>query len=245
MSIARVIDIETTGMEPAKGAEIIEVGWTDLMTDNVDFHRVSSSRRGVKLYRPDRPSPPEVMAVHHILPHELEDQDRFSVPRLVTTMDATTPERPQYLVAHNAEFEQTFLGGLSEALGGVSWLCTYKCALVAWPLAPSHGNQALMYYLGLHESMTEEERHPPHRALPDAVVTAHILFRLLDMMHLEDMVRISSEPANLPTCPIGKERGKRWEDIDSGFLSWCTRQPDMRPDVVHCARKELARRAGR
>jgi len=244
MTLVRVIDIETTGFEPAKGAEIIEVGWVDAMTDG-SLHRVSQTRRGMKLYRPDRPSPPEVMAVHHILPHELEDMDKFAIPLLVRTMDLTTPERPTYLVAHNAEFERLFLVGLDKALGGIPWVCTYKVALVVYPDAPSHGNQALMYWLGLHEHMTEEERHPPHRALPDSVVTAHILSSLLGHMSIDEMVRVTQEPAALPTCPIGKARGQKWQDIDAGLLSWFTRQADMRPDVVHCARRELERRSGR
>ena len=57
----RVIDIETTGMEPP--AEIIELGRVDVVSEG-DGWRID--RPMARLYRPLHGIPPETMAVHHI-----------------------------------------------------------------------------------------------------------------------------------------------------------------------------------
>ncbi len=237
--IARVVDIETTGMDPREGAEVIELGWQDV--DPVARVRVRGSTS--ILYN----CPPEVLAVHHILPADLANREFFDLARADVSMCVVSAAPAQYYVAHNAEFEQQFLGGWSDPeyqTPAPEWICTYKCALRVWPDAPSHGNQALMYWLGLHETLDARERHPPHRAGPDAYVTAAILCKLLEHASIEQMVQWSREPRMLPTCPIGKFRGKRWPDVEAGFLTWMLRQPDMAEDLKWNAQRELDRRRG-
>lgn len=244
MTRIRTVDIETTGMEPPL-AEVIEFAWWDVMTDGTT-HRVSSDSAGTKLYRPDRPCPPEVMAVHHIMPEQLAHADRFSIASVAVTMDVTSPGPVDYYAAHNAEYEMRFISGLTDpefVSPAPGWICTYKAALRYWPDAPSHGNQALMYWLSLHLELDDELRHPPHRALPDAYVTAHILHRLLsEGVSVDTLVEWSSEPRLLPTCPLGKMRGRKWPDVEYGFLTWMLKQADMESDLKWNAQRELDRR---
>jgi exodeoxyribonuclease X len=223
--VIRVVDIETTGMSPGEGAEVIELGW----------HDIGVPCFGVRLFGCERPCPPEVRAVHHIHPSEYEGFPLFDSGRF---WSEATEAGIQYVAAHNAEFEQQFLG--SHAL--MPWLCTYRVALRLWPDAPHHGNQSLMYWLGLDTELDEGRRHPPHRALPDAYVTAAILQRQLCEVGVEQMSRWTSEPRLLPTCPIGKFRGRPWAEVESGFLSWMLRQPDMEADLRWNAQRELDRR---
>src|SRR5690606_31559791 len=80
------------------------------------------------------------------------------------------------VVAHNWAFEAAFLGDQQTPA-----ICTLKAALRVWPDAPSHSNSVLRYWLedqGLL-SLDHETAMPPHRAGPDAYVTAHILKTLL------------------------------------------------------------------
>jgi exodeoxyribonuclease X len=84
---------------------------------------------------------------------------------------------------------------------------------------------------------------PAHRAGPDAYVTAHILLALFDAGATgRDMIAWTKEPKLLPTCPIGKFRGKPWPEVEGGFLGWMMRQPDMDPDLKWNADREIARR---
>lgn len=231
----RVVDIETTGMEPGEGAEIIELGWWDMHpTDNIPWPAIMGNF-GQRFYSPERPCPPEVRAVHHIHHAEYEHAPRFSSEVLAGELISAGVN---HLAAHNAEYESKFIES-----HGIPWLCTYKAALRLWPHAPHHGNQSLMYWLGLDTMIEEGRRHPPHRALPDAYVTAHILGRMLVETTVEQIAQWTTEPRLLPVCPIGKEwKGRPWAEVDSGFLNWMLRQPDMEADYKWNARNELERR---
>lgn len=244
--VLRVVDIETTGMEPPD-AEVIEIGWQDVCRTSHQSWVFADDEHGSMLFGCEKPCPPEVMAVHHILPWMISGKPRFEAQAVEKAMEARMIGRTaDVYVAHNAKFEASFLGGFT-ALDGSSpakWLCTYKAALRVWPDAPAHTNQTLLYWLGLHEEIEEERRHPPHRAEPDAYVTAHILLKLLEHATVREMVAWTQEPPVMPTCPIGDWRGKKWADVDAGFLRWMISKP-VEPDLVWNARRELERRAAR
>ena len=232
MTIFRVIDIETTGTEPKDGAEVLELGWQDVV--DTDPPGLIDWAYGTRLFSTFMPSPPEVRAVHHIDPAEVENRSYFVG---TADMDATG-SHPDFWVAHNADFERLFLGKHTESQ---PWICTYKAALRVWPDAPAHNNQTLRYWLSI--DLDADRAHPPHRALPDAYVTAFILVELLKVASVEDMVRWSNEPRLLPKCPIGAQwRGKSWSVIEAGFLNWMLRQPDMDADLKWNAQNELNRR---
>lgn len=93
---------------------------------------------------------------------------------------------------------------------------------------------------------------PAHRAGADTWVTAHILLELLKIYEPETLIEITGKPLMLMKMPFGKHFGKRFSEIDNGYLDFIVNKSDMRndpskEDVVHSARAELARRhsAGR
>jgi exodeoxyribonuclease X len=154
----RVIDIETTGIDPETDA-IIEIASVDLLKDGTIANQRSA------LVRPPIPVPPESSAVHHLI-----DEDLAFAPQLDEVLDQF--RGADAYVAHNADFERSFL---QRHLGDAVWACTYKSALRIWPDLPSHSNQALRYRLGLVNPFNID-RHTlsPHRALSDAIVTAAV-----------------------------------------------------------------------
>ncbi len=83
---------------------------------------------------------------------------------------------------------------------------------------------------------------PPHRAGPDAYVTAHLLAELLGSASVEQMVQWTSQPKRLPTLPFGKHRGLPWPEVPLDYLQWMARQTDMDADAIWCAQQEMARR---
>lgn len=236
MTVIRTVDIETTGFVPPQ-AEVIELGAMDVVCQpDGSEARVRGEGYRSWLYQPERPCPPEVMAVHHILPEQTMNCEPFSPVQAEHNMVDVMGGRPEYYAAHNAEFDQSFLRDFA-----FPWICTYKAALRIWPDAPSHSNSVLLYWLGLHDQTDIHQRHPPHRAGPDAYVTAHILAVLLRHASPAQLAAWTLEPRVLPTCPIGEWRGRKWHDVDAGFLSWMIRKP-VEPDLVWNARRELDRR---
>jgi len=229
--IILVVDTETTGMAPP--AEVCEVGWCPLTKKSEEWEVGLPESR---LFGVDA-MPPEVRAIHHITAADVAGQPKFMPSGFVESFDFCA-----LFAAHNAAFEDQWL-----MLDGVMpLLCTYKAALRVWPQAPSHSNGALRYWLEDQGKLAldHDTAMPPHRAGPDAYVTAHILKALLNEATANQMVRWTREPRLLPTCPLGKFRGKPWPEVEAGFLSWMLKQADMDPDLKWNAQHELDRRSG-
>lgn len=230
----QVVDFETTGMEPP--AEVVEVGLCSVDKAEGGAWAVGDPRSylcGVSSI------PPEVRAIHHISLSEVAGLQPFDAAEFLKGRGDWTA-----VAAHNWDFEAKWLTpALTEKLPTI---CTYKAALRVWPDAPSHSNGALRYWLqdqGLIDP-DQAKTMPPHRAGPDAYVTANILKALLDTGTTgRDMIAWTREPRMLPTCPLGKWRGKPWADVDSGFLNWMLKTVDMEFDLKWNAQRELDRRA--
>lgn len=226
----RVIDYETTGVPEEAMAEVIELAYVD-----VDPKALVVTGTWQSLAKPVGLIPPQVKAVHHLLEEDLDEAPAIDElwPRLFQGCGAH-----DILVAHNASFEQHFHDG-----GGRGWIDTYKCALVLWPEAPSHSNQVLRYWLDLDRSSGFDRAMamPPHRALPDAYVTAHILIRLLQESTVEEMVGISSRPALLRRIGFGKHKGLLFSEAPSDYLRWIVDKAEFDVDVTATARFWLER----
>ena len=226
----RVIDYETTGVPEDAGAEVIELAYVD-----VDPDALTVTDRWQSFAKPVGPIPPLVKAVHHIL-----EEDVAGAPAIrelwPLLFRGCAPQ--DILVAHNAAFEQHFHKG-----DGRAWIDTYKCALVVWPDAPAHGNQVLRYWLNLDHATGFDRvaAMPPHRALPDAYVTAHILIQLLHAITIDKMLRISAEPALLRRIGFGKHKGMLFSDAPVDYLRWIVDKAEFDVDVTFTARYWLDR----
>jgi exodeoxyribonuclease X len=177
------------------------------------------------------------MAVHHITESDFTaDTPVCSEDRLrLAVFGGSTPD---VLVAHNCSFERMFIP--DTATNGMPWICTLKVALRVWPNAPGHSNQILRYWRGLN--LDAALAMPPHRAGPDAWVTAHLLAELLKEASVEQMIAWTAEPKLLPKVPFGKHRNLSWSDVPADYLEWMVGKGDMDPDVIWSAQQELVRR---
>jgi hypothetical protein len=131
------------------------------------------------------------------------------------------------LVAHNCAFKRMFLP--DDVTGGQPWICTYKAALHVWPDAPKHSNKVLRYWRGL--ALDAALAMPPHRAGPDAWVTANILSDLLKFASVAQMIEWTSQPRPMPVITFGKHKGTAWADVPADH---CTGQPDRTWMATHC-----------
>lgn len=231
MATIRIIDLETTGIDP-KDHKIIEIAACDLLdTGEIVFV-------GSHLVNPGRDIPPDASAVHHLIAADLA-----AAPQIGTVWATYFGAgHPTVLAAHNCEFESGYI----PAPQGGQWVCTYKAALRAWPDAPGHGNQVLRYWKGLDglEGFDRSFASLAHRAGPDAYVTAWLLRELLKSVTLQDLIAWSAEPKVYPRISFGKHRGAAWKDVPADYLQWlATGQHQMEADWRHGAKVELARRS--
>ena len=94
-----VLDTETTGLDPADGHRIVEIGCVELMDHvptGIVFHRYLN---------PERPVPIESQRVHGLTDEFLADKALFA--HIADELDAFLADSP--LVIHNASFDIKFL----------------------------------------------------------------------------------------------------------------------------------------
>lgn len=229
-SMIRVFDIETTGVD-AKEDRIVEIAAHDV--NPFDGTMVFA---GSRLCNPGRSIPPGASAAHHLILSDVAECPLFGH----VWPEFCDPEITVY-AAHNSEFEASFL----PTPLGVDWICTYKAALHAWPDAPAHNNQALRYWREF-DSRPNFDRNaavPAHRAAPDAYVTAHLLFDLLERASVAQLIACTKQPKRYPTLTFGKHYGMKLADVPADYLVWLRDGVhDMDSDWRVCAKRELARR---
>ena len=225
----RVIDIETTGIDPASDA-IIEIASVDMVRGGGITNAMGT------LVRPGKPIPPGASAIHHIIDDDLKD-----APPLNEAIDRF--KGADVYVAHNCEFENSFFAAQRINLG--PWICTYKCALRVWPQLDGHSNQELRYALGRATPFPGFDRDSisPHRAAFDVVVTAAIFDELIKKARWSDLVQWSGEPALYTKFHFGKYRGRRYDDIaasDPDYLRWIIEKSELQEGIKHSAGYWLA-----
>lgn len=102
-----VLDTETTGLDPAKGDRIVEIGAVEI------FDKVATGRSYRVLINPERDVPDEAFRVHGHSTRSLKDMPVFAA--VVEEFLAFIGDDP--LVIHNAEFDIRFLNAELSALG--------------------------------------------------------------------------------------------------------------------------------
>jgi len=162
-----VFDTETTGLNPAGGDRMVEIGCIEI------YNRVETGRHFHAYFNPEREIPVEAEAVHGLTTIFLSDKPRFTerVDELLEFI-ADSP-----LVAHNASFDFGFLNFELEQCGR-SGVClsrmvdTLTLARSKHPGA-KHSLDALCMRFGIDRSQRIK-----HGALLDAQLLAQVYVEL-------------------------------------------------------------------
>jgi DNA polymerase III epsilon subunit family exonuclease len=163
-----VVDVETTGGTPERGHRITEVAAV----------RVSGGvirDRYCTLVNPMRTIPSMVTSITGISPEMVRAAPHFGE---VAYQVAEAIEGAVF-VAHNAAFDWAFVSHEMQRATGTlpagRQLCTVRLAKKLMPQLTSRGLDSLAHWFGL-------EIVQRHRALDDAVATAEVLIRFLEML---------------------------------------------------------------
>ena len=162
-----VFDTETTGLNPAGGDRVVEIGCVEI------FNRVETGRHFHAYFNPERAMPSEAEAVHGLTTIFLSDKPRFS-ERAEELLDFIE-DSP--LVAHNASFDFGFLNFELQQCGRTA-VClsrmvdTLALARSKHPGA-KHSLDALCVRFGVDRSQRIK-----HGALLDAQLLAQVYVEL-------------------------------------------------------------------
>ncbi len=162
-----IFDTETTGLDPAGGDRIVEIGCIEMI------NRAETGRHFHAYFNPERPMPAGAEAVHGLSDVFLSDKPRFS-ERVEDLLDFIE-DSP--LVAHNAGFDFGFLNA-ELGLCGQQAVClsrmvdTLTLARNKHPGA-KHSLDALCTRFGVDRS-----RRTKHGALLDAQLLAQVYIEL-------------------------------------------------------------------
>jgi DNA polymerase III subunit epsilon len=162
-----VFDTETTGLSPAGGDRVVEIGCVEM------FNRVETGRTFHSYFNPGRPMPSEAEAVHGLSDRFLSDKPNFH-ERCEDLLEFIG-DSP--LVAHNAAFDFGFinheLGSCGRPVVCTSrMVCTLTLARQKFPGA-KHSLDALCTRFGVDRSQRIK-----HGALLDAQLLAQIYVEL-------------------------------------------------------------------
>ena len=212
-------------------------------------YRTSDGEEVNELFNPGLPIAIEAMAVHHITEKMVKGKPRFQESPVYDRLRERL-ERGDIVVAHNASFDVAMLE--KEGLKVPSYIDTLKVARYLDPEAKisSYSLQYLRYLLGI------EVEANAHDAWGDILVLEKLFYRMLKKMKevsgkpsdvlIEEMVRISCQPALIRRMNFGKYRGKLLSDLaerDPEYLRWLLAEKEKSPkgeeDWIYSLRKVL------
>lgn len=172
-----VFDTETTGLEPSKGDEIIQIGAVRIVNG-----RLLRQETFDQILDPGCPLKPESIPIHGITEDMVRGQPNIDIvlPAFHEFCEDTV------LIAHNAAFDMRFLQ-LKEERTGIRFtqpvLDTLLLSAVVHPNQESHKLDVILERLGI----TIDARH---NALEDALATGEVFLKLIKLLEEKGIVTV-------------------------------------------------------
>lgn len=191
---------------------------------------IAFKKRGDKswteVFKPPLPIKLEAMAIHHITEKMAADKK----PLIGSEMHHTLKEYLEdghVMIAHNSQFDVKMLQ--KEGINPKNVICTMKVGrhLDVKDEMSSYSMQYMRHWFDIEADVYE------HSAKGDI----HILEKLFEIFEkqisIEEMIKITKEPALLRKITFGKHKGEKFAKIPLDYLMWLRRQDDLGEDLLH------------
>lgn len=222
------LDCESTGLEPTQD-RIIEIAAVRFTFDEL-LDQFES------LIDPEGPIPAESQKIHNISSEMVRGQPKIReiLPRLLPLIEG------HLLIGHGIPFDIALIAAEAKR-------CQIPTTIAEQPffdtlrMARLYGESPInsLEMLRKHFNIEPEGAH---RAMSDVIVNIEVFKHLAKPYQtVEELQKILEKPVKLRTMPLGKHKGRRFDEIPLEYLLWAEKK-DFDQDLLFSIRSELKNR---
>jgi len=222
------LDCESTGLDPEQD-RIIEIAGARFTLEKI-LQQVES------LINPECDIPQTSQEIHKISKEMVQDKPKIKeiLPDFLKMIDG------HILVGHGISFDIALIA--AEAKRNQIPCRIHEARFIdTLRLARLYGESPVNSLDRLRQHFNIEEQGV-HRAMSDVMVNIEVFKYLTKSFKTTDMIfKTLAKPIKLKTMPLGKHKGRRFEEIPVEYLLWAARK-DFDQDLLFSIRLELSNR---
>jgi len=222
------LDCESTGLDPAKD-RVIEVAAALFTFQEVLQHFET-------LIDPECPIPKTSQDIHKISEEMLSGKPKVRevLPRLLDMIDGHT------IIGHGIGFDIALIANEAKRCQIPSTIANQR-SIDTLRLARLYGESPINSLERLRQHFNIEPEGA-HRAMSDVTVNIEVFKHLTKNFHSSEQIfKTLQKPIKLKTMPLGKHKGRRFEEIPLEYLLWAEKK-DFDQDLLFSIRSEIKNR---
>lgn len=222
------LDCESTGLEP-KTDRIIEIAVARFTFDEI-------LQQFESLINPECEIPKVSQEIHNISAEMVEGKPTIKeiLPQILQIIDK------HILIGHGIHFDISLIAEEAKR-NQIPTRILSQPSIDTLRLARLYGESPInsLEHLRQHFNIAAEGAH---RAMNDVIVNIEVFKYLTkSFKSTEEIFRILQKPIKLKTMPLGKHKGRKFDEIPLEYLLWAERK-DFDQDLLYSIRSELKNR---
>lgn len=222
------LDCESTGLDE-KNDKIIEIAAAIFTFDGI-------IKTFETLVDPQRPIPELSQSIHNISDQMVAGKPKIKqvLPELLSFIEG------HIIIGHKIGFDLSLIDNEAARSNLSPKLCSKK-SIDTLRLARLYGQCPTnsLESLRKHFNIPSEG---PHRAMSDVIINIDVFKHLTTPFKTtESLITRLEKPIKLKTMPLGKHKGRRFEEIPIEYLYWAAKK-DFDEDLLYSIRTEIKTR---